>query len=88
MCWFCGEYLIPRIGITLIGIFVIVLCCLSCCPVTMKEYFKRINGCINACLYKKAKIVPIPIAVEAPYYNRSESMAVEIPTAEVIIIYE
>ena len=86
MCWFCGEYLIPRIGITLIGIFVIVLCCLSCCPVTIADYYKRIKGCINACLYKKAKIVPIPVALETSYYNRTSSIAVEVPVAEVLVV--
>jgi len=86
MCWFCGEYLIPRIGITLIGIFVIVLCCLSCCPVTTMTWFEIIKGCINACLYKKAKIVPIPMAITVPYHNRTSSIAHEVPTAEVLVV--
>ena len=88
MCWFCGEYLIPRICITIIGFFLIILCCLACCPITIVINYKRIRGCINACLYKKAKIVPIPIALETQYYNSTHSTAVEIPTAEVIVIYE
>ena len=88
MCWFCGEYLIPRIGITIIGIFTIILCFLSCFPVTIKDYCKRIRGCVNSCFYKKATIVPLPMALEAPYHNRTETTAVEIPTAEVIVIYE
>ena len=75
-----------RIGITLIGIFVIVLCCLSCCPVAMKDWFERIKGCINACLYKKAKIVPIPMALETSYYNRTSSVALEVPVAEVLVL--
>ena len=59
MCWFCGEYLIPRIGITLIGIFTIILCFLACFPVTIQDYCKRIRGCVNSCFYKKATIVSV-----------------------------
>ena len=71
---------------SIIGIFVIVLCCLSCCPVAMKDWFERIKGCINACLYKKAKIVPIPMALETSYYNRTSSVALEVPVAEVLVL--
>lgn len=89
MCWFCGEYLIPRIGITVIGIFVIVLCCLSCCPSSI-ECLKRIKGCVKycyyGCIYKKATVVPIPMAIAVPYHNRTSSIAREIPTLEVVVL--
>jgi hypothetical protein len=91
MCWFCGEYLIPRIVIVCLMTFVVIMCCIQCCPAIF-DYFKRIKGCIKYCyygwIYNNATVVPIPMAIATPYYNRPNSVAVDVPTVEVVVVWE
>jgi hypothetical protein len=89
MCWFCGKYLISRIAITCLMVMLTALCCIQCCPSSI-EGLKRIKGCVKycyyGCIYKKATVVPIPMAIAAPYHNRISSIAREIPTIEVVVV--
>ena len=89
MCWFCGEYLIPRIAIICLLFMLIALCCIQCCPSGI-EGIKRIKGCIKycyyGCIYKKATVVPIPMAIATPYYNHTSSIAHEVPTMKVVVV--
>lgn len=92
MCWFCGEYLIARIAIICLMVMLMALCCIQCCPSGI-EGIKRIKGCIKycyyGCIYKNATVVPIPMAIATPYYNRPNSVAVavDVPTVEVVVVW-
>lgn len=92
MCWFCGEHLLARVFMFCLMVLLVILCCLQCCPINMFEYFKRIKGCIKACFlscyYKPAKVVPFPMATETLYSNPTTSMAVDVPTLEVQVVWE
>jgi len=84
-----GEYLIPRIAIICLMVMLTALCCIQCCPSGI-EAIKRIKGCVKycyyGCIYKKATVVPIPMAIATPYYNRADSIAVGVPTLEVLVL--
>ena len=58
----------------------------------MFGYFKKIKECIKSCLlpcyYKSAKVVPFPMATETLYYNPTTSVAVDVPTLEVHVVWE
>jgi len=72
----------------MICVFTIIICCRGC----LTDYGKRIGGCIKscyyACIYKKATIVPFPIATEILCPTPIDAVARPLPTLDVVVVWE
>jgi len=78
--WFL--FITVIITLILMGVVSIMICCdwyrYSCRPSFIKLY--------NYIFYKKANIVPIPIAIETNFFQPVDFIAIEVVTREVKIL--